>query len=220
MVPASVLMCRLAHAVRDAGSATGGLVDATLVGRARGAPGYAGRGSAAPLSLAEGVAGTRRSAGPPAPARHAGVAGLIGGVDPSRRTIARPPGVRLDSGGLAKGLFADVLAARLSGHASFAVDCGGDLAIGGRAGTERLIDVQSPFDGIILHRIALRRGGVATSGIGRRSWLGSDGRPAHHLLDPATGRPAFTGLVQATAIAPSALQAEVRAKAALLAGPR
>ena len=61
---------------------------------------------------------------------------------------------------------------------------------------------------------------MATSGIGRRSWLGSDGRPAHHLLDPATGRPAFTGLVQATAVAPSALQAEVRAKAALLAGPR
>ena len=60
---------------------------------------------------------------------------------------------------------------------------------------------------------------MATSGIGRRSWLGSDGRPAHHLLDPATGRPAFTGLVQATALAPTALEAEVLAKAALLAGP-
>jgi hypothetical protein len=56
---------------------------------------------------------------------------------------------------------------------------------------------------------------VATSGIGRRSWLGRDGRPAHHLLDPATGRPAFTGIVQATAIAPTALEAELRAKAAV-----
>jgi thiamine biosynthesis lipoprotein len=60
---------------------------------------------------------------------------------------------------------------------------------------------------------------VATSGIGRRAWLGPDGRPAHHLLDPATGRPAFTGVVQATAIAPTALEAEARAKAAVLAGP-
>jgi FAD:protein FMN transferase len=40
------------------------------------------------------------------------------------------------------------------------------------------------------------------------------------VLDPATGRPAFTGVVQATALAPSALLAEVYAKAALLSGPR
>jgi len=30
-----------------------------------------------------------------------------------------------------------------------------------------------------------------------------DGTPAHHLLDPATGLPAYTGIVQATAIAPT-----------------
>jgi thiamine biosynthesis lipoprotein len=39
-------------------------------------------------------------------------------------------------------------------------------------------------------------------------------------LDPATGRPAFTGIVQVTALAPSALLAEIRAKAAILSGPR
>ena len=54
---------------------------------------------------------------------------------------------------------------------------------------------------------------------GRRSWLDARGRPAHHLLDPATGRPAFTGVVQATALAPTALEAEIRAKAAVLSGP-
>ena len=61
---------------------------------------------------------------------------------------------------------------------------------------------------------------MATSGIGRRSWLDADGRPAHHLLDPSTGRPAFTGIVQVTALAPSALMAEIHAKAAILSGPR
>ncbi len=65
----------------------------------------------------------------------------------------------------------------------------------------------------------METGAVATSGIGRRSWLGPDGRPAHHLLDPATGRPAFTGVVQATALAPTAVEAEWRAKAAVLSGP-
>ena len=52
-----------------------------------------------------------------------------------------------------------------------------------------------------------------------RSWLTRDGRPAHHLLDPGTGRPAFTGVVQATALAPTATEAEILAKAALLSGP-
>ena len=70
-----------------------------------------------------------------------------------------------------------------------------------------------------MHVFELEDAAVATSGIGRRSWLGVDGRPAHHLLDPATGRPAFTGIVQATALAPTAVEAEWRAKAAVLSGP-
>ena len=140
-------------------------------------------------------------------------------ADTRTASIARPPGLALDSGGLAKGLFADVLGEELAGHESFAVDCGGDLAIGGTAGLARRIDVQSPFDGTVLHSFELAHAGVATSGIGRRAWLGADGRPAHHLLDPATGRPAFTGVVQATALAPSAVLAEIHAKAAVLSGP-
>ncbi len=41
----------------------------------------------------------------------------------------------------------------------------------------------------------------------------------HHLLDPSTGAPAFTGLVAVTALAPSTVEAEALAKAALLRGP-
>jgi thiamine biosynthesis lipoprotein len=97
--------------------------------------------------------------------------------------------------------------------------CAGDIAIGGAASPARGVQVESPFDGSTLHTFELARGGAATSGIGRRSWLDAAGAPAHHLLDPATGRAAFTGIVQATALAPSAFEAEVRAKAALLSGP-
>jgi FAD:protein FMN transferase len=64
-----------------------------------------------------------------------------------------------------------------------------------------------------------RAAGVATSGLARRLWRGPDGRPAHHLLDPATGEPAWTGLISATALAPTTLEAEALAKAALLRGP-
>ena len=134
--------------------------------------------------------------------------------------MRRPPGVAFDGGGLAKGLCADMLAAALAEHDRFVVDCAGDVRVGGAEGVSRRIEVADPFGrGRPLHSFAVAAGAAATSGIGRRSWLGADGRPAHHLLDPATGRPAFTGIVQATALAPTALEAEVLAKAAVLAGP-
>jgi thiamine biosynthesis lipoprotein len=80
--------------------------------------------------------------------------------------------------------------------------------------------VTSPLaDGRILHTFELARGAVATSGTTKRSWLDEQGRLSHHLLDPATGTPAFTGVIQATAIAPTGVEAEALTKAALLAGP-
>jgi thiamine biosynthesis lipoprotein len=142
-------------------------------------------------------------------------------LDVSRvaRSVRRPPGLRVDGGGLIKGLLADRLAAALAGHASFGIDCAGDLRVGGEARLPRTIHVTSPFDGSRLHTLELCDAGVATSGIGRRSWIDDEGRPAHHLLDPGTRRPAFTGIVQVTAIAPTAFEAELRAKTALLGGP-
>jgi thiamine biosynthesis lipoprotein len=141
-------------------------------------------------------------------------------VDRIAGTVTRPPGLSLDSGGIAKGLAADRIAATLADHTTFAVDCCGDLAIGGAAGTPRIVGVADPFSDGVLASLAVTRGGVATSGIGRRSWRGPDGMPAHHLLDPASGQPAFTGVVQVTALAPTAFEAEVLAKTALLTGLR
>jgi FAD:protein FMN transferase len=208
-VPVSPLMARLAAAARWAAEASGGLVDATLIGDLE----RAGYADDLPTSLDLREALARAPAR--APARPAPDRPTLA-VDFDRMTVRRPPGVRLDPGGLAKGVFADVLAETLAGRLAFAVDCAGDLRVGGRA---RLVHVRGPFDGEVLYTFRLAEAGVATSGIGRRSWVGPDGRPAHHLLDPATGRPAYTGVVQATAIAATAVEAEVRAKAAVLAGP-
>ena len=61
-------------------------------------------------------------------------------------------------------------------------------------------------------------GAIATSSIVARAWLGPDGRRVHHLLDPSTGEPVWTGLLSATALAPTALHAETLAKVALLGG--
>ena len=193
VVPASEDLRRFARAAALAADLTGGLVDATLPSVVE-AP-----QTAPPLRLALRLAPPRRPA-------HGRAGRPRIRVDDA--TVRRPAGTTLDSGGLAKGLFADWVAEALSGHAAVAVDCGGDLRI---TGAPRVVRVTSPFDGSEIHAFELADAGVATSGIGRRAWLGG-----HHLLDPSTGRPAYTGVVQVTAIAPTALEAELRAKAALL----
>jgi thiamine biosynthesis lipoprotein len=215
-VPVSPVMARLIAAILDAAGISGGLVDGTLVGEIERA-GYEEHfevDRAIPVAAALVRAPARAPAGPrPVPLWE------VVSLDLRAGTVTRPPGLRFDSGGIAKGLFGDILAGVLEMHPSFALDCAGDISFGGSAGLVRPVNVASPFADSIVHRFELTSGAVATSGIGRRSWVDADGRPAHHLLDAATGRPAFTGIVQVTAIAPSGLEAEILAKTALLRGP-
>jgi thiamine biosynthesis lipoprotein len=132
--------------------------------------------------------------------------------------VVRPPGVGLDPGGLGKGLAADLAALTLPEGVRFAISCGGDLALGGSAARPWDVSVESAHTRAVVHRLRVRAGGVATSGVSSRLWRRPDGTYAHHLLDPATGEPAWTGLVAVTAVAASALDAEILAKTAVLAG--
>jgi thiamine biosynthesis lipoprotein len=216
-VPVSAMMTRFVQAAVQMASLTGGLVDPTLVREVERA-GYAGDYAGVPVPLSD----VLRLAPDPRPAApHPAGRWRQISVDRRRGVVDRPVGVRLDSGGIAKGLFGDVLAWVLGRHESFAIEAAGDVVLGGAAGRERPVRIADPFRaGEIRHTFLLTHGAVATSGMSQRSWLGPDGRPAHHLLDPATGRPAFTGIIQATALAPSGVEAEARAKAALLSGPQ
>ncbi len=216
-MPASPLLLELAGAVAAAGLVTGGLVDATLVDQIRAAGYDQDRGesdASAPLAIIGSEAAPYAASGPSAERRWASIE-----VDRAARTIRRPPGLQIDSGGLVKGMLADVLAGWLGDHEDVLVDACGDLCIGGVDPAPREVEVEHPFNGSVAHRLEVTRGGVATSGTTRRRWTGPDGVVGHHLLDPATGQPANTGLVQVTALAPSALEAEVLAKWALLSGP-
>jgi len=214
-VPVSAIMARFVQAVVDAAEATGGLVDATLLDAIE-VLGYKTErfhGSLAlPLALA--LAPARR------PARaHPDRRWRTIEVDLDASTVTRPPGVKLDGGGIVKGLLADVVGELLREHPSFLVDCEGDLRVGGSAGLQHAVAVAAPLSQRVLHEFKLADGAVATTNIAKRSWM-ERLKPAHHLLDPATGLPAFTGIVQASALAPTALEAEALAKAALLSGPR
>jgi len=215
VVPVSSMMGRFVRAGVLAARLSGGLVDFTL-GEEIVEAGYDSDLAAPSLPLRDALAlvPERAVGAPRADARWRDVRVVEDG-----RSVVRPPGLALDSGGIAKGLFADVLAASLRELEAVVIDCAGDLRLSGRGEVEREVEVASPFEQEVIHTFVLSEGGVATSGIGRRSWLDARGRPAHHLLDPSSGRPAFTGVVQVTALAPTAVEAETRAKAALLSGP-
>jgi thiamine biosynthesis lipoprotein len=194
---------------------SGGLVDPTLVGELE-AAGYAtSRADLPPESVADAIADApeREPATPRPDSRWSDVA-----VDAVAGVVSRPHGVRIDTGGCGKGLAADLAAERLDGYAAFVVDAGGDLRLGGDRPLERLVRIDHPLDEQPAHEFKLDRGAVATSGIKTRLWRSGDGF-AHHLLDPSTGRPAWTGLIQATSLGSTALEAETIAKMAFLSGP-
>jgi len=218
-VPASALLRAAVTAGLWAAERSDGLLDPTLV-RALERTGYsASLDGAEPASLADALAGAppRAAASPNPQARWREVE-----IDDAAGVIRRPPGVMLDTGGTGKGLCADAVAHRLGGFTRFVVDCGGDIAVGGVGAQLHPyeVEVEHPLTRRSIGSIRVARGGIATSGLNIRIWRDAHGRFAHHLLDPSTGLPAWTGLVGVTALGDTALEAETLSKIALLGGPR
>ena len=169
VVHASRLLRAAVSAGLWAAQRSSGLVDPTLV-RALERNGYdESLDGAEPASLEEALAQAppRRVARPHPSARWRRIA-----VDDRAGTIARPPGVMIDTGGTGKGLCADAVALRLARYTRFVVDCGGDIAVGGvGAQLEPYeIDVQHPLTLRSIGSIKVTRGGIATSGLNVRIW--------------------------------------------------
>ena len=215
-VPAGPLLRSAVTAALRAASLTDGLVDPTLVEALR----RAGYGESRAHTQPPSLLGALAAAPPRRPARpHPAAEWRAIEVDDVAGVIRRPPGLQLDLAGSAKGWAADLLAGRLERHGRCAVDCGGDLRLTAGSGAPWEVRVRHPLTGAVAQTLHVRSGGVATSGIDARLWQRPDGEFAHHLIDPATGAPAWTGLIAATALAATALEAEALAKAALLSGP-
>jgi thiamine biosynthesis lipoprotein len=146
-------------------------------------------------------------------------------MNPARSTVRVPQGVELDFGATAKALCAD-RAARAIANATGAgvlVSLGGDVAIDGPppdSGWPLLIaDDHAADPSSDGQRIVVRAGGVATSGTTvRRWWRGV--RELHHVIDPATGRPAREKWRTASVAAGSCVDANIASTAAIVLGAR
>lgn len=197
----------------DATAATGGLFELGVLD----ALVAAGYDRSFPL-LAAGATGTTTPTTPTTP---------VGSVGPATSSftlsgthVALAPGVRLDLGGIGKGFAADRLVEllRAAGLPAGLVALGGDLACFTTPGAAPFpLEVATPDGAGVLASVALTRGALVTSTVARRRWVHA-GRPQHHIVDPRTGAPARSDLVQVSVLGASAAWSEAVAKAALIAG--
>lgn len=125
----------------------------------------------------------------------------------------------IDSGGIGKGLAADLVSMRLleRGALGALVNLGGDLRCVGQSPGERWqITIDTPVPVAEELSVKLTDGAVCTSTPLLRRWRREDGQDMHHLLDPRTGTPMQTAVGSISVIAREAWLAEVLTKAVLL----
>jgi thiamine biosynthesis lipoprotein ApbE len=145
-------------------------------------------------------------------------------------------GVELDLGSTGKALAADLAAAAAlaavharddaaldeSERPGVLVSLGGDIAMAGAAppGGWRILvaeDSETPTDAAG-EVVAIAGGGLATSSTTVRRWQRGD-RVLHHLVDPRTGGPVESPWRTASVAAPTCVEANAAATAAIVLGP-
>jgi thiamine biosynthesis lipoprotein len=200
--PASALLVELVEVALAAAESTGGLVDPCL-GQQVDAAGY--------RSWAAGDVAVLRAAITD-PAR----GGSWREVEVSAGRMRIPVGSALDLGATAKAWLADEVAERIADELGLDViaNMGGDLRVIARE-PGWVVSADHEVPGLPERAIGITDGGMATSGQGRRRWLTTAG-PAHHLIDPRTGRSADTGWWAVSALAATATAANVAATAGML----
>lgn len=138
------------------------------------------------------------------------------------RAVTLPAGTGFDPGGIGKGLAADIVTreALAAGAEGICVNIGGDVRVAGISAVDAAwtVAIEHPSASMPIANVGLAAGAVATSTTLLRRWTDADGVQQHHLIDPVTGLPSASDLVQASAIAAEGWVAEVMAKAVLLRG--
>lgn len=186
-------LCRLLDAAGIYTAATGGAFDVTI----------------APVADAWGF--TRETQRVPGPEELASLLERVGmehvRLEPDGRSVSLDPGTEMDLGGIAKGYAGDCLWAlfQAAGSPRGWASLGGNvLAWGGRPdGTPWRIGIQDPRypdQPRYVGTLGLEDAFAVTSG-GYQRYFERDGVTYHHILDPASGCPADSGLVSVTVVA-------------------
>lgn len=141
------------------------------------------------------------------------IAALLPLVDYGRVALeagaaALPPGMEIDLGSVAKGYTGDALAALLKqgGADSALLDLGGNIqAVGSKPdGSPWRVAIRDPAGDGNIGVVEVADQAVVTSG-GYERYFEEDGVRYWHIIDPATGWPARSGLASVTVVGESGL---------------
>ena len=129
-----------------------------------------------------------------------------------------PQGMSLDLGGIAKGYAADEVARILRGNGikDAIIDIGGNVVVIG----SKKIGIQNPLsvaNGEYMGIIEATDCAVVTSGSYERNFV-QDGKLYHHILNPHNGYPSNSGLLSATIIGKSSMDADAIATIVFILG--
>lgn len=146
-------------------------------------------------------------------------------LDPLTYQVSLRNGAQVDLGGIAKGWAIDRAFRTLNKLGPCCLNAGGDVRVGGSYeadGDGWRVDIADPFapdnsttPGV--RAVMLKDKAIATSGIMKRRWM-MNGNEQHHLIDPRTAQPARNNLLFVSAVADTAVQAEVAAKTVFIMG--
>ena len=140
--------------------------------------------------------------------------------DQNAQVLLPQKGMRIDLGGIAKGYAADESARILleNGCRQFLLDFGGTIVTRGPASS---IGIQDPFSktGTPLGFLKVQDEAVVTSGSYER-YFAIGGQRYHHILDPRTGMPSDSGLVQVTLVGQDACMLDALATGIFILGIR
>ena len=160
--------------------------------------------------------------GPPVGALRAAPGWRTVEIDPAGSRVRIPRNVRLDLGATAKAFASDRSAreAFAATGAGVLVSLGGDIAVAGPApagGWDVGLADSHAAAAEPGHTVRIETGGLATSSTTVRRWV-RGGRQLHHVVDPATGRPATEVWRTVSVAAATCVDANVAATAAIVRG--
>lgn len=145
-------------------------------------------------------------------------------LDPGAKTAKlRQPEQSIDLGGMGKGYASDrcIDILRELGVVSAFINIGGNVsALGNKPdGSPWRVGIRHPRqEGRLLGAVEATDKAVVTSGDYERYFVDREGKRRHHILNPATGYPAESGLVSVTVIADHAMTADALSTAIFVAG--
>ena len=140
----------------------------------------------------------------------------------ARKAGLKNTGQHIDLGGIGKGFAGDRFMEifKKNGVTSAFSNIGGNVSTLGNKpdGSPWRVGIRHPRLNGLIGAVEVSGKAVVTSGDYERYFFSKEGKRFHHIMDPATGYPAESGLVSATVVADSAMIADALSTAIFVAG--